>query len=199
MRTDEEAKGDFYVSEISDEIFAKMQGKSFKADCKTARSDLRYVHVLHKDISGVTHEGELVVNKKIAKDVLEIFEELYNNSYPIEKVRLIDEYNADDELSMRDNNSAAFNYRTIAGTNRISKHGSGMAVDINTLYNPYVKIRDDGSAFIQPETAGAYTNRNADFPYKIESGDLCCRLFKEHGFEWGGDWTSCKDYQHFEK
>ncbi|MCR5748181.1 MAG: hypothetical protein K6G03_10785, partial [Lachnospiraceae bacterium] len=41
MRTDEEAKGDFYVSEISDEIFAKMQGKSFKADCKTARSDLR--------------------------------------------------------------------------------------------------------------------------------------------------------------
>ncbi len=22
--------------------------------------------------------------------------------------------------------------------------------------------------------------------------------FTEAGFEWGGDWTSCKDFQHFE-
>ena len=36
------------------------------------------------------------------------------------------------------------------------------------------------------------------FDYKIEKGDLCYELFAEHGFEWGGDWTDRKDYQHFE-
>ena len=37
-----------------------------------------------------------------------------------------------------------------------------------------------------------------DFPYKITHEDLCFKLFTEAGFEWGGDWTSCKDFQHFE-
>ena len=34
--------------------------------------------------------------------------------------------------------------------------------------------------------------------YKINEGDLCYQLFVEHGFEWGGNWTNSKDYQHFE-
>lgn len=73
-----------------------------------------------------------------------------------------------------------------------------MAVDINTLYNPYVKTVD-GELTIEPAGAGDYVDRNADFPYKIDHDDLCYQLFTEHGFTWGGDWTSCKDYQHFEK
>ena len=43
-----------------------------------------------------------------------------------------------------------------------------------------------------------YLDRDASFDYKIEKGDLCYRLFAEHGFEWGGDWGDRKDYQHFE-
>ena len=58
---------------------------------------------------GQTKEGELVVNKAIAEDVLAIFRQLYEAEYPIEKVRLVDEYDADDEASMSDNNSSAFN------------------------------------------------------------------------------------------
>ena len=72
------------------------------------------------------------------------------------------------------------------------------AIDINTLYNPYYKVRDDGMLFIQPATAEAYCNRDWDFPYKIDHDDLCFRLFTAAGFEWGGDWTTRKDYQHFE-
>lgn len=37
-----------------------------------------------------------------------------------------------------------------------------------------------------------------DIPYKIDHDDLAYKLFTEAGFEWGGDWTSLKDYQHFE-
>ena len=189
---------DFYISEIPDDIFAKMQGKSYKEDCTVPREDLRYVHVRHKGFDGEAKDGELVVNKAIADDVLAIFEELYKADYPIEKVRLVDEYDADDEASMSDNNSSAFNFRFISHTTRISRHGLGMAVDINTRYNPYVKTVD-GKLSIEPANGADYVDRSKDFPHKIDHEDLCYKLFKEHGFTWGGDWTHSKDYQHFER
>lgn len=189
---------DFYISEIPDDIFAKMQGKSYKEDCTVPREDLRYVHVLHMGFDGEVKAGELVVSRKIADDVLEIFEELYKADYPIEKVRLVDEYDADDEASMSDNNSSAFNFRFISHTTRISKHGLGMAVDINTRYNPYVKTVN-GKLSIEPANGADYVDRSKDFPYKIDHDDLCYKLFTEHGFTWGGDWTHSKDYQHFER
>ena len=52
---------------------------------------------------------------------------------------------------------------------------------------------------IEPAAGAPYLDRDADFPYKIERGDLCYNLFISHGFEWGGDWPDRKDYQHFEK
>ena len=159
---------------------------------------LRYIHALHVGFDNQVHEGELVVNKDIADDVLEIFKELYESEYQIEKVRFIDEYDADDEASMSDNNSSAFNFRFISHTTKISKHGMGMAVDINTLYNPYVKTVD-GELSIEPANAADYVDRSKDFSHKIDHDDLCYKLFTEHGFEWGGDWTHSKDYQHFEK
>ena len=196
--TYENNKEQFFISEIPDDIFEKMQGKSYKADCTLPRENLRYIHVLHVGFDNQVHEGELVVNKDIADDVLEIFKELYEAGYQIEKVRLVDEYDADDEASMSDNNSSAFNFRFISHTTKISKHGMGMAVDINTLYNPYVKTVD-GELSIEPANAADYVDRSKDFSHKIDHDDLCYKLFTEHGFEWGGDWTHSKDYQHFEK
>lgn len=194
---EEYIENSFYISEIPNEIFALMQGKSYKDNCTVPYEDLRYVHILHKDFEGNTKEGELVVNRLIAEDILEIFRELYNQSYPIEKVKLVDEYNADDEASMSDNNSSAFNFRFISYTTTISKHGLGLAIDINTLYNPYVKTVN-GALNIEPANATEYVDRDKEFEHKIDHNDLCYRLFTEHGFEWGGDWSSAKDYQHFE-
>lgn len=196
--TYDDNKEQFYISKIPDDIFEKMQGKSYKADCTLPRENLRYIHVLHVGFDNQVHEGELVVNKDIADDVLEIFKELYESGYQIEKVRLVDEYDADDEASMSDNNSSAFNFRFISHTTKISKHGMGMAVDINTLYNPYVKTVD-GELSIEPANAADYVDRSKAFSHKIDHDDLCYKLFTEHGFEWGGDWTHSKDYQHFEK
>ena len=187
----------FYISPITDEIFARIYGKSFKKDCTLPREDLRYLHVLHKDLQGNDHEGEMIVNKHIAEDVLDILKQLYEVGYPIEKIRLVDEYDAVDEASMEDNNSSAFNFRFISHTTRVSKHGLGLAVDINTLYNPYTKVVD-GERIIEPVTGAPYLDRNADFPYKIDENDLCYKLFTEKGFEWGGAWEDRKDYQHFE-
>lgn len=188
---------EFYIEPIPDDIFKKMQGKSYKENCTVPREELRYLHILHVGFDNNTHEGELIVNKRIAEDVLDIFKELYKAGYQIEKVRLIDEYNAQDELSMRDNNSSAFNFRYISYSTTLSKHAMGLAVDINTLYNPYIK-QVDGRLNIEPANAVNYVDRNRQFPHKIDHDDLCYKLFTKYGFEWGGDWEDSKDYQHFE-
>ncbi len=187
----------FYITEITDEIFERIRGKSFKDDCTLPREDLRYLHVLHKTLDGQTLEGELVVNVHIADTVLKIFRELYEADYPIEKIRLVDEYGADDDLSMADNNTSCFNYRVVEGTNHISKHGRGLAIDLNPLYNPYVH-KLNGVEVVSPENGEPYADRSLDFDYKIDENDLAYKLFTENGFNWGGAWKNEKDYQHFE-
>ena len=188
----------FAVIEIDDTIFSRMKGKSYKAECTIPLSELRYIKALHITLDGYIKLGEMVVNRAIAGDVLAILRALYKDGYPIEKMVLVDEYNADDEASMRDNNSSAFNYRHTPNSTRLSAHSRGMAVDINPLYNPYVKVYSDRT-YVAPATATEYVNRYGAFPYKIERDDICCRLFLQYGFEWGGDYKSIKDYQHFEK
>lgn len=188
----------FSIDTISDAVFLRMQGRSFPANCTTLRSDLRYLRVLHRNAEDSVLHGELVCNKVIAEDLLDIFRQLYEAHYPIEHIRLIDDYEADDELSMRDNNSSSFCFRVVSGTTKLSKHARGMAVDINTRYNPYVRTRN-GRYLVSPDNSRPYVDRTKSFPYKIEEGDLCYRLFIEHGFTWGGHWQTMKDYQHFEK
>ncbi len=187
----------FYIRKLYDDIFDRIQGVSYKAECTLPLDELRYLHVLHRDLKGETQSGELICNVYIVGALLDIFYRLYCEGYPIEKIRLVEEYGADDEASMSDNNSSCFNFRFISYTKKVSKHGLGMAVDINPLYNPYVK-EVDGRLSIEPASAEPYLDRSLDFPCKIDGDDLCCRLFKEHGFIWGGDWEGRKDYQHFE-
>lgn len=189
----------FYYEPISNEVFKRISGVSYPVDCTISLDDLRYVSLLYVDFDGNTQSGEMICNKAIAQDILEIFSELYNNGYQIESIKLIDEFDGDDTASMLANNTSCFNYRVVEGTNRLSNHAKGLAIDLNPFYNPYITYNKDGSTNISPEGSEAYADRNASFPYKIDENDLAYKLFKEHGFTWGGNWNSVKDYQHFEK
>lgn len=199
MKKDAETdlKDRFYAEEISDEVFSRMEGRSFPADCAVPREDLMYLHLLYKDIDSNTHEGEMVCNRQIADKLTEIFRKLYEADYPIEHMSLIDNYEADDDVSMSANNTSCFNYRVVKGTNKISRHGYGLAVDINPRYNPYVHTVS-GETVIEPENGAQYADRSADFDYKIDEDDLAYKLFTEAGFTWGGSWKNSKDYQHFQ-
>lgn len=177
----------FTVSPISDALREMMQGKSFKSETLLDWDDLRYLRVLHRDADGNAIVGEIVCNVVISKDLLEIFKTLFEAGYPIEKMRLIDHYGGDDEASMRDNNTSCFNQRAITAGGRVSKHSDGLAVDINPKHNPYYKVKTSGKVIVKPEESVEYLDRSTSFPYKIVKGDLCYRLFKQHGFHWGGD------------
>lgn len=183
---------------IPDHVFTRMKGKSFKTGCTVSRESLRYVKVLHWDGNGSVRLGEIVCHRSIADDIVEIFRNLYSAGYPIERMVLIDNYGADDKLSMAANNTSCFNFRHVAGTKVTSNHSYGKAIDINPLYNPFVKTRN-GKTSVSPKEGKAYADRTRNFKYKIDKDDLCYREFKKHGFTWGGSWKHSKDYQHFEK
>lgn len=209
----------FYYEPLSEELKRRITGVSYpvaenakdttattavnvvsaESDIQISYDDLRYVSVLYYNFKGIERTGELICNKAIAQDLVEIFHELYRNEYQIEQIALIDEYGGDDTLSMQDNNTSCFNYRVVDGTPNLSKHALGLAIDINPFFNPYVVYKNDGATYISPQGSETYADRSKDFAYKIDENDLCYRLFKEHGFTWGGDWNSLKDYQHFQK
>jgi hypothetical protein len=185
----------FKIEEISDSTLRRMTGNSYPEGCEVSIHDLRYLRIPHYDGKGAIRIGELVCHKKASDDFLYLFKELFKQKYPIERMVLIDDYDGDDSKSMAANNTSSFNYRVIAGTDKLSRHAFGMAIDINPLYNPYVK-----GTFVSPESGEPYVNRGKEFKYKISRKDLVYKILHDKfGFTWGGDWENCKDYQHFEK
>lgn len=192
----------FYYEPLTDTVKQRITGISYPTEgCTVPYEDLNYVGLLYVDFNGQEQIGELICNKAVAQDMVEIFYELYQNDYRLERVRLVDEYGGDDTASMADNNTSCFNYRVVDGTTNLSKHAYGLAIDVNPYYNPYVVFRrnPDGSDYISPPGSEAYADRSQSFAYKIDENDLCYRLFAERGFTWGGNWNSTKDYQHFQK
>ena len=192
----------FYYEPVPESVRSRMRGKSYPDDIdesKVSFDELRYVVLKYVDFDGNTADGEMICNKSIADDIMEIFYELYQSDYRIESIKLIDEFDADDTASMTANNTSCFCYRVVDGSTSLSNHAYGKAIDLNPFYNPYVVFKTGEDVYISPPGSEIYADRNQAFPYKIDENDLAYRLFKEHGFRWGGDWNSSKDYQHFDK
>ena len=155
------------------------------------RASLRIAAVRYRSFDGAVHAGQLVVHESVAREVEEIFEELLALSFPIERVRPVSAYGWDDEASMTDNNSSAFNYRAIACTDRLSNHSYGLAIDINPFLNPYEqldgKIVPAGSSY-DPSKPGTFT-----------AGSAAVNAFTSRGWRWLGERAENRDLQHFDK
>jgi hypothetical protein len=154
------------------------------------RANLKLVDVQYYSFDNKLHKGQVVVNKDLADDIIEIFKEIEHNKFPIAKVIPVNKYNWSDSASMLDNNTSAFNYRVIKGTTRLSKHSYGRAIDINPWLNPEIinkEVLPEGAVY-DPHKEGTITGSS-----------FIVKLFKQKGWEWGGDWKNYKDYQHFEK
>lgn len=186
----------FTSSAVPDEVRKKMQGVTISENSPVGFDDLSYLTLSYTGYDGKTHAGNMIVSAELADEVISIFKELYNIGFPIEKMRLPCEYDGVDENSMRDNNTSAFNDRPIEGTGGLSYHQLGRAIDINPLVNPYIRFSD---GVVLPETAYKYLDRTLGKEGMIAEDSPCVEIFKKYGWDWGGDWKSVKDYQHFEK
>lgn len=189
----------FYYYELNDELKERITGMSYPPDdkdCQVQYDDLRYIRLKYYDFDGNEHnDGELIVNYKVAEEVTQIFYELYKEKYQMTSVRLVDDFKqpADDTKSMEANNTSAFCYRRVTGNKKMSLHSFGCAIDINPQLNPYI-VGDR----IAPENGAQYADRSKDFEGKIDKNDLAYKLFKQHGWRWGGTFSD-RDYQHFDK
>ena len=185
----------FYAIPVPVDVQADMMGKIIYPNSLMTFEDLRYLRISYWGYDDAVHFGEMVVHSLVADEVLQIFEELFDNRFPIERMVLPDLYDGNDEYSMRDNNTSAFNDRPISATAR-SYHQFGLAIDINPLYNPYY---NPATGSLLPSTAREYLHRDLDVKGGIRKGDICYEIFAKYGWTWGGDYRTLKDYQHFEK
>lgn len=166
---------------------------SWRPGCPVPLDALRLVTVTYWGFDGQAHQGELVVNRGHADDIVSVFGKLHEARFPIEQVRLVDEFGGDDDRSMAANNTSAFNCRRATGSDRWSEHAYGRAIDINPIQNPYVTR----TGAVLPPAGAKHANRDPSTVGLIVSKGPVVAAFAGIGWRWGGTWSSGKDYQHF--
>lgn len=189
------ARFDATIERIDDATAATMTGSSWRPGCPVGLGDLRLVTLRHWGFDRRIHRGRLVVHREVALAIVDVFHRMFDARFPIGRMRLVDAYGADDDRSMRANNTSAFNCRAVTGGTSWSRHAYGLAIDINPIQNPYVY--GDGS--VLDPAAEPYIDRTRRAPGMIRDGDLVDRAFAAHGWRWGGRFRTIKDYQHFDR
>ncbi|MEM9492623.1 MAG: M15 family metallopeptidase [Myxococcota bacterium] len=183
------------VMPIPTAMRAAMHGTSWHDEPRCpAFADLALVQVTHWTFTGHTAAGQLVVAAALGDEVLRAFRRIFEARFPIASIRPVCEFGGDDDASMTANNSSAFNFRVIPGTDRLSQHALGQALDINPVHNPWVR-----QSRVLPVEGRAYLDRQQARPGMIVRPGPVTDAFDEIGWAWGGDWQDSKDYQHFSK
>jgi len=181
------------VLEIPDETWAEMVGVSWKPGCPAGgRDDLRLLRITHWRADGTVATGELVVARRVAGTIVDVFGDLYAARFPVDRMVRVDKYKGSDNASMRANNTSGLNCRTISGSSRWSQHSYGLAIDLNPLWNPWVR----GSK-VDPKEGTPWAERSNHRPGMTQPGGPAVTAFTSRGWGWGGVWARTKDYQHF--
>jgi hypothetical protein len=168
---------------------------SWRPGCPVHYRDLRLITLSSWGFDGKPHTGELVLRKTVTDDIVTVFRKLYGWRWPVNQMKLVDAYKADDFASIEANNTSAFNCRKATGSSNWSNHAYGEAIDINPRENPYVTA----SGTTAHENAKKFTDRPMKGKGVINPGDKVVKAFAQVGWEWGGYWSGAKDYQHFSK
>ncbi len=165
-------------------IQERIVGKSWNPDCPVPIDDLAYIQVTHWNMDQKLCTGEVIYHKNLAHELIDIFSELFDEGCCIQQMELVDNYDALDEPSMEANNSTAFCSRAITGKPGVySKHSYGCAIDINPLFNPYVK-----GDILLPKTAAKFLDRTLLQTGLIVENDAYYQAFIKRGYTWGGNW-----------
>ncbi len=152
------------------------------------------VTVRYYGYDGKIHQGQIVMDRALADDVRRAFQTALNEKFPIESVLPVAHpanlAKAPYGLTPDTNNTSGFVYRPMVSGNKLSYHARGWALDINPRQNPYIS----GKKILPP---GAHYDPAQ--PGTLISGHPLVKAFKAMGWSWGGDWSSHKDYMHFQK
>jgi hypothetical protein len=182
------------ISRIPPHVKEDMMGNSWHPGCPVPIRQLRLLTLRHWGYDGDVHTGRLVVRRGQAEEVLGAMSRLFDVGFPIKRMQRVDRFGGSDRRSMNHNNTSAFNCRTVTGpSEEWSRHAYGTAIDLNPVQNPYVS----SSGQVLPKRGRPFVDRTRDHPGMIHAGDVVVDAFADIGWEWGGAWSSIKDYMHF--
>ena len=181
------------ISAIDDETRGRIEPTSWRPGCPVGLEGLRLLTFPYVTFDGDVAMGEMIVAVEVAEQIGDVFRQLFEAEYPIQRIELVDNYGGNDLFSMQANNTSAFNCREVAGKPGVwSNHALGLAVDLNPLMNPYVS-----GSFVDPPEGAEYLDRDEVRLGMVVAGDPAVQAFIAMGWRWGGNWTGLKDYQHF--
>ncbi len=190
------SKGQFASSHFASSIEPlsgdALARSTWREGCPVAPADLRYLQVSFRGFDGLAHTGELIVAATVADDIVSVFERLWEADFPLEEMRIVTMADLEAEPTGDGNNTGSFVCRPVTGGSSFSQHAYGLAIDVNSFHNPYVK-----GSLVLPELAGAYVDRSVHRPGMLADGDVVVEAFADIGWQWGGHWTTLKDWQHF--
>jgi hypothetical protein len=169
---------------------------TWRPGCPVGVDDLAWIRLTFWGFDGRRHTGELLTNASVADDLVSVFRTLYRDRFPIEQMVIETRAALNAPPTGDGNDTGSFSCRPTVGATSYSQHAYGLAVDVNTFQNPYVK-GDGHDRVVLPELASAYLDRVDVRPGMIEPDGPVARAFAAIGWGWGGDWQSLKDYQHF--
>lgn len=153
------------------------------SDKEEIEKDIISLSINYIDYEGNEKTGVIEVNKRISNNVLGAFNDLYEIKFPINKIDK--SYQRNDEDIIMDNITTGYNFRYVMGTNKLSKHATGYAIDLNPKVNPAKPSR----------ISHVYDD-------SIETGKITeevIEIFKKWGFKWGGEiFGNFWDSHHFE-
>lgn len=172
--------------------FVRRTDLAWKPACPVGLDELRHLVMSFWGFDGRPHTGEMVVNARVASDVVDVFRRLYAARFPLEQMTLVTQTSLDAPPTGDGNETAAYACRPTTGATSWSAHAYGIAVDINPFNNPYTK-----GDLVLPELSSSYVDRDWKRPGMIYPGDAVTRAFADIGWTWGGDWQSLKDRHHF--
>jgi hypothetical protein len=168
---------------------------SWRPGCPVPPDELRAIRLSYVGFDGRAHTGEIIVNISAVRQVIEVFSILYRARFPISRMKPVDVFGGSDPRSMAADNTSGFNcrYAVAPGPPEWSMHSYGLAVDVNTIQNPYL---EPGSG-VQPSAGAAYVDRSDIRPGMAYPGGIVVSAFSSVGWGWGGNWAGSRDYQHF--
>ena len=180
------------IEPIPTEIRSKMMGTTWQEGCPVALNDLSLITLSYWGEDALTHQGQIIVHNSESEAISRVFETLYTHHFPLTSMKLMWEFGGSDDASMNANNTSGFNCRRIKNTSKWSNHSYGKAIDVNPLWNPWIR-----GEVVDPPAGKVYTDRNSSKPGVIKAGDFVVEAFAKEGWKWGGYWKNTKDYQHF--
>ncbi|GAA2372947.1 hypothetical protein Cme02nite_01510 [Catellatospora methionotrophica] len=171
---------------------AVLARSSWTRNCPIAAADLRYVTVVFRGFDGRAHTGELLVNARVADDLVTVFKRLFTAGFPIERMRITSAAGLKAPPTGDHNTTEVYACRPVRGHQGWSQHAYGLAIDLNPFQNPYQKGK-----VVLPELATSYLDRADARPGMAQPREEAVRAFAAIGWQWGGDYRSLKDYMHF--